>query len=218
MNLSGGTATKFLALTDGGVYDNMGDEWFMGFAQRMTSWARMAGDGPMAPVVTDVASHAPDFVVIANASGRMGWRKVWLGAVPLLGELFGLLQVKDVLYAMGTTTRREWDIERFDRGDPDGTLVHIATNPYDWPTRLLTSGTAEQQDRAKAAINWLASLGVTEEQWQARMNAAKSVGTKLWPLGDTSLRNVVNAAYVQLAVNLHLRLGTPFHAPPYGLA
>jgi hypothetical protein len=50
------------------------------------------------------------------------------------------------------------------------------------------------------------------------MDAAKSVGTQLWPLGDAALRNVVDAAYVQLAVNLHIRLDTPFHMPPYALA
>jgi hypothetical protein len=217
MNLAGGTATKFLALTDGGVYDNMGDEWFTGFAQRMTSWAKTAGTGPMKPVVDDVASRAPDFVVVANASGRMGWRKVTLGAVPLLGELVGLFQVKDVLYTVGTTVRRQWDVARFDAGDPDGTLVHIATNPYAWPSLLLSKGTPEQKARAGEAVAWLDSLGVTRDGWQQRMDAAKSVGTQLWPLGDAALRTVVNAAYVQLAVNMHVRLGTPFHAPPYPL-
>lgn len=217
MNLAGGTPTKYLALTDGGAYDNMGDEWFMGFAQRMTSWTGIAGTGPMKPVVDDVKSRAPDFVVVANASGRFGWRKVTLGAVPLLGELVGLFQVKDVLYAVGTTVRRQWDVERFDAARPEGTLVHIATNPYAWPAVLVTKGTVEQKQRAQEAIAWLDTLGVTRAQWDTRMDAAKKVGTQLWPLGEAALRNVVNAAYVQVAVNMHIRLNTPFHALPYPL-
>ncbi|HEU0130321.1 MAG TPA: hypothetical protein VFQ85_04940 [Mycobacteriales bacterium] len=218
MNLTGGTATKYLALTDGGVYDNMGDEWFTGFGQRMGSWQRLAGDGPLKPVVDDVAARAPDFLVVANASGRKGWRKVGLGAVPLLGELVGLFQVKDVLYTVGTTVRRQWDVERFDAGRPDGTLVHIATSPYAWPQWLAQHGTPEQQARAAEAVAWLDTLGLTPAQWQQRMDVAKSVGTQLWPLGQAALATVVNAAYAQTAVNLHVRLGAPLHPLPYPLA
>ena len=213
MNLAGGTATKYLALTDGGVYDNMGDEWFMGFGSRMTSWASIAGSGPMAPVVADVASRASDFVIVANASGRFGWRKVGKAAIPYLGELLGLMQVKDVLYAVGTTVRRQWDVTRFDAKKPDGTLVHIATVPNAFADFSLGSTDPATKQRAQEALTWLGTLGVTD--WPARMDAAKKVGTQLWPLGEAALRNVVNAAYVQTAVNLHIRLGTPLTAPPY---
>jgi predicted acylesterase/phospholipase RssA len=213
MNLVGGKEkASYLALTDGGVYDNMGDQWFMGFTNRMGNWAK---DPALASVLAQVQPLKSDFVIVANASAPPGWTKRGTGAIPLLGELIGLLAVKSVLYTVGTTTRRSWDITRFDKKDPDGTLVHIATEPTVFPTLMLASADPLTKQRAQESLDWIASLGVTD--WKARMDAARSAGTQLWPLGEAVLRNVVNTAYVQAAANLHVRLGTPFSPPPYPL-
>jgi hypothetical protein len=219
MGLVGGAKkTGWLALSDGGVYDNMADQWPMGVAARVTRWqADPAVMSARGAAVAAVAAHAPDLVVVANASGAMPWKKVGRTALPLLGELLGLMRVKDVLYNDGTAVRRQWIVQRFDQDDPPGTLVHIATSPYAWPGWVAKNGDATTKPRAAAVLAWLGGLGVSEADWDARMAAARSVGTQLWPLGEKALRNVVNAAYVQTAANLHIRTGAPLGTPPYPL-
>ncbi|HEX8094717.1 patatin-like phospholipase family protein, partial [Jatrophihabitans sp.] len=65
-----------LWLVDGGVYDNMGEQW----AQRFTS--RMAGNAELRAV----AGPAPDNLLVVNASAREGWSTApVLMRVPLLG-------------------------------------------------------------------------------------------------------------------------------------
>jgi predicted acylesterase/phospholipase RssA len=220
MNLLGGRHhPAFLALTDGGVYDNMADQWPMGMAARVARWQADPAlqDSASQSIVAAVAARIPDFVIVANASGGLDWRRAGLGAIPWIGEILGLLQVKDVLYNNGTSVRRQWIIERFDADSPAGTLIHIATNPYKLPRAALVTGDQTVQARAQVALDWLDGLGVTEEQWDKRMTAARRVGTQLWPLGRTTMRDVVNAAYVQAAVNLHIIANVPLQQPPYPL-
>jgi hypothetical protein len=71
----------------------------------------------------------PNFVIVANASGSLGFRSVGRAAIPLIGELLGLLQVKDVLYDNGTSVRRKALTADFDRGEPAGTLIPHREHP-----------------------------------------------------------------------------------------
>jgi predicted acylesterase/phospholipase RssA len=52
-----------MLLNDGGVYDNMGDEWFAGYDDRAKQVARL---GELCPPV--------DEVIVANSSGGWGWQ------------------------------------------------------------------------------------------------------------------------------------------------
>lgn len=192
---------RVLALTDGGVYDNMADQWLVDYGERLARWEGPEFE-PYRPVITRLAAARPDFLLVANASGALGWRKVWKALVPVIGEAIGLFQVKDVLYDNGASVRRRFLIQRFDSAPPGGTLVHIATNPYSFASR------------SPAAVAWLNDLGITREQWDVVMDRAKAVGTQLWPLGRADTRMLQHAAYVQAAVNLHVRLGVTLPAVP----
>lgn len=209
MGLVGAPKRAWFALTDGGVYDNMADQWQVGYGRRVQGWAAPAFDRYRA-TIDRVAATRPDFVVVANASASLRWRATWKAAIPVAGELLGLLQVKDVLYDNGTSVRREWLVGRFDKGNPSGTLVHIATSPYAFADWAATR--PELAERAAAAIAWLDGLGLTRGEWESRMDDARRVGTQLWPVGDAPVANLVDAAYAQAAANLHVRLGVPLPA------
>lgn len=211
MGLVGGDHTAgWLALSDGGDYDNMGDQWPLGLEERIKRLgARPAvtADAPAAAIVADWRERVGDFVIVANASGALGYRKVWMGGLPLIGELLGLLQVKDVLYDNGNSVRRQRLIEWFDAGTPAGTLVHITSTPYGlprrWPDRV----------RGTAAAAWL-DAAMAEPAWAEQVAIAHATGTQFWPLGATKTRATVLTAYAQTMVNLHCKLGTPLHALP----
>jgi hypothetical protein len=211
MNLRGGDhSAGWMALSDGGDYDNMGDQWPLGLVdriERLSGSEDIVNHPPAMAVLQDWRARMGTFVIVANASGALGYRRVWKGVLPVLGELLGLLQVKDVLYDNGNSVRRQRLIEWFDAGTPAGTLVHISSSPY-----TLAKGWSDR-DRAQAAIAWLDSH-MTEAEWNQQVTVARAVGTQFWPLGRAKTRAVVRAAYAQTMAHLHLKLGTPFHQLP----
>ena len=146
-------ARKWLWLVDGGVYDNMGDQWAQGFTGRLGRNPELAG----------LAGPPPENLLVVNASARSGWSAApALMRVPVLGELVTLLKEKDILYQVGTTSRRsslirEFDTVRLARTLPpgpqrdellgiaglSGTLTHIASTPW-WTSTAIMSSAAEQ--------------------------------------------------------------------------
>jgi hypothetical protein len=219
MGLVGGLhSARWLALSDGGDYDNMGDQWPIGLHDRIGRLAAIpavAADRHASEVLADWEERVGDFVVVANASGALGFRRVWTGALPLLGELLGLLQVKDVLYDNGNSVRRSRLVDWFDADNPSGTLIHITSDPYALPRKWGTGKTRSQtdKDRSEAAIRWLDGV-MPAHQWAQQVSTAQAVGTQFWPLGAAKTRAVVLTAYAQTMVNLHLKLATPLHGPP----
>jgi hypothetical protein len=194
---------KYLATTDGGVYDNMADQWPIGLPDRIARLSRKPAitSRPDRRTVLDrLAEQAPNFVVVANASGALGFRRVGRGAIPIIGELLGLLQVKDVLYDNGTSVRRKALIDAFDRDEPTGTLIHIASTPDALTQQVDPDG----NPRIGQALAYIQRWG-NHNVWKQRAKAAKAVGTQLWPIGAEKTHNVITCAYVQTVVNLYLK-------------
>jgi predicted acylesterase/phospholipase RssA len=84
---------KVMVLTDGGVYDNMGEQWAVGLKRRK--------ERVPVPQFKEV-----DELIVVNSSATMGWHSLKLLRIPLLGELFGLLEVVNTLYDNTTSPRR----------------------------------------------------------------------------------------------------------------
>ncbi|MEY2420016.1 MAG: hypothetical protein QOI95_83 [Acidimicrobiaceae bacterium] len=187
---------SWLGTSDGGVYDNMADQWLAGLTARMTRLRRqLPADDAVHKTLKQWSDHAPTLLVVANASGALSARKLQLSAVPVIGELVSLLHVKDVLYDNGNSVRREWLVERFDSGAAAGTLVHIATNPYALAHRLDST----------PATAWLDHNGVAESEWTSIAQQNTTVGTKLWPLGRNTTRRLVDHAFALTTANLIAR-------------
>ncbi len=197
-----------LALTDGGVYDNMADEWLLGFGARARSFARRAAelDDPgqahaLGEVADRLAAREPDFVVVANASGALGFRFAWTTFLPLLGEVLALLRVKSILYDNGNTTRRRLIVDRFRHRRLDGIIVHIDTDPWAIIEEARTSPDPRIRARAGAVAERLqATVGLDP----ATTRVPPSAGTVLSPLPRGRIANLLQRSYALACVQGHI--------------
>lgn len=198
---------RWMVLSDGGVYDNMADQWTQGLAQRAKRWPDHAGE-----------LAEPHALVVVNASAGLGFQRIARHAVPALGELFSLLRVKDILYDLTTSQRRSGMVGRFDRAELEdkglhGALVHIPQSPFvvaqafqhrfeDWP------------ERAERAAEVLVALGDTEAEWAAIAASSPKVKTTLASIDAAAAAQLLRHGYVLAMANTHVVLDFPLLEVP----
>jgi predicted acylesterase/phospholipase RssA len=193
-----------LLLTDGGVYDNMGDQWAAGYRGRRTScWPTL-----------DI-ERQPDALVVVNASAGFDWVPSRRTRLPLVGEISGLLKVKDVLYDQTTAQRRWGLVGRFDRAELEGrglrgALVHIPQSPYAVIDGFKDSPSwQERRSRALKAKDLFLDTDADREAWQRIADDNAAVPTVLSALGEDVAARLLHHAYVLAMVNMYVILGTP---------
>ena len=160
-------------LVDGGVYDNIGEEWFT------------------PPHGTDPASHNPerrpivDQLVVISASARERWTPYRASRLPWLGELGAMARSEDVTFAATTALRRRYLVGRWLHAgphDPTGALVHIAQNPYDVPDDVLrTSTDGDKRMRAEHALRILGDSPDRRSAWDRIVASDQTLRTTLGP-------------------------------------
>jgi predicted acylesterase/phospholipase RssA len=197
--------TRRMALVDGGVYDNMGDEWAQG-------------------ELNDKERRADELIVV-NASAGLAWDPLRGLKVPVYGELSALLRDKSVLYDNGNSQRLKVLRERFTRADKGehglrGAIVYISRSPFKIPHDF-AHGNDECSRRAHAALALLQGsdpdLETVEKGWTevAKDNAA--IKTTLRRTDPADAARLMHHAYVMAMVNLHVILGYPLlDLPDYG--
>lgn len=197
-----------LALTDGGVYDNMADEWLLGYSARARSLAKRAEqirdpalEAALVAAAARLHAHTPRFVVVANASGPLGFRFAWASFLPLIGEVFSLLRVKSILYDNGNTTRRRLIVDEFIDGDLTGILVHISTDPWNVVADGRRSRNPAVRARADAAAQ---RLRTTEGLDRESTATPASAGTVLYPLSRGRVANLLQRSYGLACVQAHI--------------
>jgi hypothetical protein len=215
-------STRFVVLTDGGVYDNMGDEWALGFAGRKRSWPELAARG-----------REPTHLIVANASAGTGWAAFAPGAIPGWGEIAGMLRIKDVLYDQTTAPRRRALVAAFNQAAAAkaasaqapahevrarvgllGALVDIGQSPFDVPKAFESDHAwPDRADRAREALEALEELGDTEEAWRRQQRESAGIPTVLSRLGPERSARLLQHAYVLAAVNLRVILDFPLPRP-----
>jgi predicted acylesterase/phospholipase RssA len=218
--------TRFVVLTDGGVYDNMGDEWAFGFPGRKSSWPELASRG-----------REPTHAIIVNASAGKGWDAFPPSVIPGWGELSGVLRIKDVLYDQTTAPRRRALVAAFNQAAAAraaaehsgvggasarvgllGALVDIGQSPFDVPNRFVANpALPEQGGRAKAALEELGDTKEIRKIWDDRQRESARIGTVLSRLGSEVSARLLHHAYVLAAVNLHVILNFPLPRPLPGV-
>ncbi len=202
--------TSRLTLTDGGVYDNMADQWARGLDARNRRWAELVpGFG------------AADELIVVNASAGMSFGSTALLRLPLLGGLLALLRDKSVLYDNGNSVRRQELVARFDLAEREGkgmrgVLVHIAQSPFTVPDQFKERADQwpDRAARAIAAIEMLGDDDETRERWKADSAANTAVATTLVKLGPEVTARLLHHSYVLAAVNAHVILGFPLPELP----
>ena len=197
---------KHLVVNDGGVYDNMGEEWFAGYADRVRGWP-------------DLPSMCPetDELVIVNSSGGWGWLPLEKWSI-LRRELVGVMRSKDVLYNTSTRIRRRDLIQTFSANArlgqrPTGALVHIPQSPFTTADGF-RSGTDPRSARAEAVIDALGDTDLMRKRWADIARRNTGVKTVLRKLGAEDTSRLLYHAYVLAMSNLHVVLNYPLLPTP----
>jgi hypothetical protein len=171
-----------LVLTDGGVYDNMGDEWEYGYPERAQQSAILPPAG------------AANFLVVANAGKDIGWQS--FGRAGLLGrELRGLKRDVDVVYDVSTSQRRRTLLRLFREAEEAGVglvgvIAHVPTTPLDVCAAFTGKpGRGERSEEARVVLNNM------REHWAALASSNGDVRTTLGALSvETTVDLILHAA------------------------
>src|SRR5436190_1635957 len=196
--------TRALALVDGGVYDNMGDQWAQGLANRSRGWAKAAQLRPA------------DELVVVSASAGLAFGKVGSLRLPLIGAVLTLLRDKSVLYDNGNSVRREALVSRFNLAAKKGrglrgSLVHIEQSPFLVPNAYEHADDywPEQAERARAAKALLLAGETDADTWKKIAEDDALVPTTLFALSPAVTARLLYHSYVLAMVDLHVILGYP---------
>ncbi len=198
----------FMVLSDGGVYDNMAEQWPVGVRSRKRRW----------PALEDVFKES-NVLVVVDASGPMQWAAVRRMRLPAIGEIFALLRVIRVLYDKTTAHRRSTLVDRFDRAERDGrgikgAFVMINRSPY-WTADYFSKQTETWPGRAERALCVLQMLGEeNREKWNHLAKENSHVKTTLSRLGSDVSVNLLYHGYVSAMANLHVILDFPLLTVP----
>lgn len=200
-----GLGSGLLPVTDGGVYDNMGSQWFTGLRNRIRRLPDRGTDG----AAIAARLHEPYAVVIANASGLGRTKFSRVIGLPLIGWLLGLLRIKTILYEQTTASRRTSLInDRFDKDNPPGALVHISSTPDSYAQFAHDKSPNPRTTRATSAFAALGAL-----PWAEQKDANAGVATAFWPLPADLMAQVMQHAYLQTMLGMHIKFGTPLRVP-----
>ena len=186
-----------MVLTDGGVYDNMGDQWARGQASRTRRYPNL---GP--------GRTPPKQLVVVNASARIPWIPFRRRLMPLVGEVASLLRVNDVMYINTTNVRRQVIVDSYDPLDPNkasglqSVLVQITQSPFVVASDFARY-TGPAADRAKEVLEFLKN-GPTSEQWAEIARENSAVGTSLSKFKPEVTARLIYQGYVVTMCNLHV--------------
>jgi len=201
--------TRRMALVDGGVYDNMADQWARGMGSRLQ---RSPSGG--------LQAQQADELVVVNSSAGLDWERLRRLRLPVVGELLTLLRDKSVLYDNGNSLRRAALVTGFKAADAGsgglhGALVHIPQSPFLVPGAFARwSGPASE--RARAALDALSESGGEEAErcWAEVADENAAVPTTLVKFKVATAARLLCHGYVLAMVNLHVILGYPLLAMP----
>lgn len=183
-------------LSDGGVYDNMADQWEEGLAARIDRW----------PELGDIQRPA-DVLIVANSSAGWGWDPFGSTRWPKR-ELTALMRNQGVQYDVSTSRRRRalvqtWmDNERRGSGQ-QGVIVMIDRSPYVVADAFAADPT-ERGARAREAVEFLGDDASARGEWVRRARSNASVPTVLGALGVEETLDLLEHAYTSTLVGLYV--------------
>ena len=188
--LAAGLTDATVVLTDGGVYDNMADQWEFGFADRAV---RVPGLAQMQdPAAT---------LIVVNASKAFTHQPI--KGKRLLGEILALLRCKDVLYDVSTSVRRRYLVDTFQAGGRlKGVLVHITQTPTTVPKAFQQATETGLRARAGEALGFLTKLNAIDPtNWTQIAETNAAIKTTLGPIGAKASADLLQHSYVLARVN-----------------
>jgi hypothetical protein len=183
-------------LSDGGVYDNMAEQWESGFVGRLRRW----------PELREIQEPA-DVLVVANSSAGWNWDPFDAGSWPAK-ELTALMRDQGVQYDVSTSRRRyglvqTWMANERRGNGQGGVIVMVDRSPYSL-VDAFTDDTDERGGRAREALAYLGDGEDARRHWTdlARKNA--SAPTILDALGVDVTLDLIEHSYVSTIVGLYV--------------
>ena len=181
-------------LSDGGVYDNMADQWEGGLAQRLTVCRQL-----------EAIQEPADVLVVANASEDWEWNP--FTARSRLGrELLGLQRDQGVQYDVSTARRRARLLRRphddAGRVGPAGVIVMVDRSPVTL-SEPFSHGDDEIAARAREALTFVLEQHSGPE-WDAMAKRNAVVGTALAAIGAEPTLDLMEHAYTSTVVGLYV--------------
>jgi predicted acylesterase/phospholipase RssA len=182
-------ALRSLLLIDGGVYDNMGDQW-------------------------PETSPETRQLIVVNAVPTPPVEPHLKAKWPLLGEAVTFRAVTDVLYEQTTAVRRRLldlrfhDAAHHQADGLEGTIVQIGRTPYD-SAEDLAAGHDARAARAGAVLAALDETGLDRSWWDAEAAANGRVKTALSRIAPDRAAALLHQAYVVTMADAHVLLGLP---------
>jgi Patatin-like phospholipase len=191
--LDGSSLLTTVVLSDGGVYDNMADQWEIGLRNRLRQAPNAAK-----PLLGLPATH----LVVANASQSWNEVRTTVTRPGFRGELHNLLLAKDVQYESTTAPRRRELVSTFIRAqnaafhgrqsnDMNGMLVHIGSSPL--AVVGIQSGDPAVIERAAQVEAVLLELSL---DWGSIVKQNGATKTTLGPLGQDRATDLLHHSYV----------------------
>lgn len=192
---------RYMTLVDGGVYDNMADQWGQGVARRNKRWASL-----------HPSLREPEDLIVVNSSAPMRWGSVWKLGIPLLGEAFTFRRDVNVLYDNTTTPRRRLLHSVFVRSMETGkglkgTVLQVSQSPFDVPSGFAYP--SSEHPFAERARRVLTALGATAGEWDVIRDANSAVKTTLSRVPPQDAERLIRHGYVLAMANLHVVLDYP---------
>jgi len=188
---------KTMTLLDGGVYDNMAEQWFVRLDRRRAEWTASHGDGTYGDLIPPVNQH-----IIVNASAGWEWRPMnspltRLSRLAREGSAFARSQ--SIMYNTIGKRRRAHLFDLWKAGKGTGTFVEVDQNP------LRRAKNAHNQTLI-ALVN---QLGLSEEEWDDLVTVSDEYPTVLRWIKPETARGILWHAYINTAVATALYLNGP---------
>lgn len=190
-----------LVLADGGVYDNMGDEWEYGYPERAQASAMLPPDG------------AANFLLVANAGKDIGWQ-AFRRAGLVLRELHGLTRDLDVVYDVSTSQRRRTLLRLFREAEEAGVglvgvIAHVPTSPLE-----VCAAFTGDPDRGPRAEETRIALNNMHERWSEIASRNGNVSTTLGAISTETTIDLILQAAVLVTVSGYVVHGLGEAQPP----
>jgi len=196
-------------LVDGGVYDNMGDQWELGWRDRRD---RVREAVPPLDIET-LGTKQCDALLVVNAGGH--YTVGVLRGRGIRREIGALMKDKSVMYDQTTAIKRRYLRDSFVQGRPvRGAIIQIAQTPRTVPGSLRQGSAPPDLVRRAAEANRLLDQLATSDpanasdaEWVRTRDGNRDYPTVLSPVPLDRAARLMWQGYVLTRINTYVLLG-----------
>jgi predicted acylesterase/phospholipase RssA len=194
-----------LILTDGGVYNNMGEQWIVGLQERK----ERSSD------IKKVAFDADIILLVNSTAGIKHTPMSWFDKIPLLGEVTMFYRIVCSLFDQTTTTRRKNLFTDFKNAlmtgkGTRGIMIMLEQTPFQVLDGMKDTTEPELEKQRERAISVLDKLPKDyRKEWDTIKEISLKTGTTFKVINQLTAENLLYHAFIVAMINAHVILGFP---------